>query len=202
MRHLILVALGILIVVAAVAVGAASGVLGSNARTTVARDNVWPPSGRIIFTRASIGLESTAAGSAASQLPNPCKLLAAAHPETAFNQGKPLTVSHRQSSHEFVGVPLAICAETVGSHSVELWLSTALRGVVPAAKVRSQKHLPGLGPGATLTVYSFHGWVSQAVTFHRDVAPAPAPIYESVSLPSATHPAALETLARRLYTEF
>jgi hypothetical protein len=155
----------------------------------------------LALATASLGLESTAAGSPVSQhLPNPCKLLARAHPETAFNQGKTLTVSHRQSSHEFDGAPVAICAEAVGSHSVELWLSTALHGVVPAATVRSQKHLSGLGPDATLTVYSFKGAVSQAITFHREIAPAP--IFEAVFLPGATHSAALETLARRIYTEF
>jgi hypothetical protein len=156
----------------------------------------------LVLGVSSFGLASSAVGSATNHLPNPCRLLAMAHPETAFGQGRALTVSHRRASHEFSGVPTVMCGETVGGHMIWLSLSTARRGVVPIDRVRSQTQLSGLGPGATLTVYVSRSGklVSRAIVFDRGVAPALAPTYASINVYAGTPLAALETLARRLYS--
>jgi hypothetical protein len=128
-------------------------------------------------------------------------MLAMAHPETAFGQGRSLTVSHRHAYQEFSGVPTVTCGETVGSHMIWLSLSTARRGVVPIDRVRSQTKLSGLGPGATLTVYvSRNGKsVARAIIFRRGVPPTRAHTYATIGVYAGTPLAALETLARRLY---
>jgi hypothetical protein len=156
----------------------------------------------MVVAVASAGAASSAGGSAAGRIPNPCRLLAAAHATGAFSHGMSLAVSHRQALHErFSGVPIAACTEMVGSHWIELTLSTALRGVESVDKVRSQKQLSGLGPGATLTIYTRNGAVAQAITFRRGVAPALFPTYASITLLEPTHLADLKVLARRLYEE-
>jgi hypothetical protein len=157
---------------------------------------------------ASLGGASAATGSAMERFPNPCHLLAMAHPETALESGAALLVSHRQYFYDRIsGVPTVTCSERVGGHNIVLGLSTAARGLVEVGKVRSRAWLPLLGSGATLTVYagaqpgSLGGevYVSEAITFHRGVAPARYPTYASILVFPPTHRSALETLARRLY---
>jgi hypothetical protein len=154
----------------------------------------------VAMVAASSGV-ALAAGSTAGRLPDPCRLLTKAHPETSFGEGRPLAVSHRQSLREFTGVPTAACTELVGTHRVELTLSTARRGVESVDKVRSRRPLSGLGAGETLTIYTRDGAVARAITFDRAVPPDLAPTYASISLIGGGHLVALKTLARRLYKE-
>jgi hypothetical protein len=140
-----------------------------------------------------------ASGGTGRRLPNPCRLLASAHPETAFGEKEPLIVSRGRSSRDYSGVPTVGCVEAVGRYHLWLRVSTAARGVQPVGVIRLSRKLSGLGPSARIERVSFDGASSHWIVFHRGVAPfRKISTYVAVSLVGA-RTAALETLARRLY---
>ncbi len=143
---------------------------------------------------------SVGAGGAVGQLLDPCRLLAAAHPETAFGKATPLSVSPGRRSHDYSGVDTADCTETVGEYRVWLRVSTEFRGVTPAGVVRLSEPVRGVASGR-LERIRFHGTSSQWIFFHRGVPPySPRAMYVGITLLGLkTNTAALETLARRLY---
>jgi hypothetical protein len=142
-------------------------------------------------------------GIGAAGLPDPCRLLASAHPETAFANGTALSVTDRSRDREYAGVPTRTCSETVGTTRIWFGVSTAARALVPVDRVRSRVRLSGPGSGATLTVYvSRDGrYTGEALAFHRGVAPARASTYASLMLVGAVRPATLKTVAARIYAQ-
>jgi hypothetical protein len=156
----------------------------------------------IAVSVAALLAPSLSAGSGGSeQLPDPCRLLASGHPETALSSGTVLDASAGQLSRDYSGVSTVDCAETVGPYHVWLRVSRAARGVVPAGVVRLSKPVSGVGSGAMLERISFHGASSQWIFFHRGVPPSRfRATYAGVTV-SPTHAPALESLARRLYLQ-
>jgi hypothetical protein len=144
----------------------------------------------------------TASRTADPSLPNPCRLLASAHPQTAFG-AKVLPVKHRHADHGYIGVATASCDETVGGINVFLMLSTAERGVVPVDKVLSRTALPGPSSGALFVVYLSRDHRLQTrsygIIFHRDIPPTKTSVHYAQVMIGTNRSAALRRLASRLY---
>ena len=135
------------------------------------------------------GVASTAA------LPNPCTLLARAHPERTFGAGKMLAVKDRKLQKYGSGLSAsASCSETVGTQPVVLSLFGAGAGGYAGVKVTSQTHPSGLGSGAALIVGTAAGGGGPVdfVVFHK------SSVYVDASANGAS-PTVLTTFARQIY---
>jgi hypothetical protein len=147
-----------------------------------------------IAATALVGLAFAAAGSArGAALPNPCTILASAHP-TSLTAQATAAVSHGKLSTYGSGKYAQVsCTETVGTVTVNLSYYTTAGGS-GGVRVIKQTHPAGFGGTATLTVGTGAGSSSPVdyIVFHKGT------LYSDL-IANGAEPSKLTALAEQVY---